>query len=129
MSAEQTQIEVHKAETGCVVSCAGTETRCWYAWDNIEPPPPNSFHVTGEVYVSNPGVEVLLVPMSPQGINPSILLMELVLIQRPGVWPSVMMWKTARYDLTYGSGKSGYEEVNVFCGDEIIADLKVETAN
>ena len=120
--------EDHKVEAGCVTPCLGTETKNWYAWDNVQPPPPSSFHVTGEVFVPNPGVEVLLVPKVPQGINPAILLMDLILVQRSGVWPRVLTWKTVRYDLTYGSGNSGYTQVNVFCGDEIVADLEVETA-
>jgi hypothetical protein len=54
-------------------------------------------HVTGQVLVSNPGVVVELDYAEPQGINPSILLLKLYLIQRPGIWPQVLSWKTASY--------------------------------
>jgi hypothetical protein len=45
------------------------DTRDWYAWNNLQPPGPVSFHVTGEVLVPNPGVHPLLVPKNPQGIT------------------------------------------------------------
>jgi hypothetical protein len=42
---------------GSCVPCEGIHSRDWYAWINLMPPPPDEFHVVGEVYVSNPGVE------------------------------------------------------------------------
>lgn len=115
--------ETAKAEASCL-PCEGTKTRDWYAWINLMPPKPDSFHVTGEVYVPNPGVDPILVPREPQGINPEILLMDLFLIQRPGIWPQILVWKQARYDKV-GTGFE-YKQVQIFCGDEVIADIEVE---
>ncbi|MEM9597114.1 MAG: hypothetical protein AAGD06_22770 [Acidobacteriota bacterium] len=109
---------------GCCLPCEGVQTRDWYSWINLMPPPPNEFHVVGEVYVPNPGVEPLLVPKVPQGINPSILLLDLYLCQRPGVWPRAFVWKPVRYEKIVRDQK--YTQVQVFCGDEVIADIPVE---
>ena len=73
-------------------------TSDWYAWNNAMPPGPTTFHVVGEVEVPNPGVEVFLVPKVPQGISKDILLLDLVLVQRPGIWPQLVMWKRADYE-------------------------------
>ncbi len=109
---------------GCCVPCKGVKTKDWYSWLNLMPPPPDDFHVVGEVHVSNPGVDPLLVPKEPQGINPQILLMDLYLCQRPGIWPQVMLWKPVRYDKVVRGTK--YTQVQVFCGDEVIGDISVE---
>ena len=113
-----------KSAEGSCLPCRGIETRDWYAWLNLMPPPPDDFHVIGEVYVPNPGVDPFLTPRNPQGINPAILLLDLFLIQRPGIWPQVFVWKQARYDKTARSIR--YTQVQVFCGDELIADIKVD---
>ena len=52
-----------RAEGRCVV-CKDIKTRDWYPWNNLMPPPPDDFHVVGEVYVPNPGVDVCSHPRS-----------------------------------------------------------------
>lgn len=74
------------------------DTADWYAWHNRMPPGPSSFHVTGTVIVSNPGVAARLVKAAPQGFNPAELILDLVLEQRPGFWPSVVTPVSVRYD-------------------------------
>ena len=111
---------------GCL-PCVGVETRDWYAWINLMPPAPDDFHVVGEVLVPNPGVDPVLSPRVPQGINPAILLLDLHLIRQPGIWPQVLVWKPVRYDKVV-SGKQ-YTQVQVFCADQIIADLPVEVVH
>ena len=115
-----------RTEAG-TVSCKGAKTREWYAWNNLMPPRPFQFHIIGEVQVPNPGVEALLVPREPQGTNPRHILLDLILIQKPGIWPQVLTWVQARYDKVL-RGK-GYEQAQVFCGDETIADIEVENVS
>jgi hypothetical protein len=110
--------------TACVLPCQGVETRDWYAWNDTMPPKPDSFHVVGEVRVANPGVEVELVPRHPQGKSSKTLLLDLVLVQRPGMWPQIMTWKQARYDKVLVG--SGYKNVEVYCGDDVIAKIRVD---
>lgn len=109
----------------CYPCNADTKSRDWYAWMDLMPPAPFDLHVVGEIEVANPGVTPLLVPKSPQGINPRILLLDLYLCQAPGNWPSVVVWKQARYDKVL-VGDQRYDQVQVFCGETVIADLKVE---
>lgn len=112
---------------GKCLPCKDAQTQDWYAWINLMPPPPDDFHVVGEVYVPNPGVDPFLTPRVPQGTNPTILQLDLYLCQQPGIWPQVFVWKPVRYDKV---GRNfGYERVEVFCGEERIADFPVETVH
>lgn len=70
----------------------------WKATINKMPPPPDVLHVRGQVEVPNPGVDVSLNRREPQGINPTILLLDLVLVQQPGQWPQVVVKKLATYE-------------------------------
>ncbi len=103
------------------------ETRNWYAWINLMPPKPDDLHVTGDILVANPGVQAHLCFKEPQGINPTVLLLDLYLIQRPGKWPQVMTWVQARYDKILTSGSPKYEQVEVFLDKESIAQVPVDT--
>lgn len=86
----------------------------WYAWINRQPVGPPRFHLEGGVEVGNPGVELLLTKRIPQGINPSILLLDLSLSQKPGMWPQVITCATARYDEVLVPGSPGYTAVEIF---------------
>ncbi len=112
-------------EGGCL-SESGIKTRDWYAWNDLMPPRPDFFHIVGMVYVPNPGVELLLVPAEPQGINPDILLLDLHLIQKPGVWPRVFVWKQARYDQKI---TNGYKTADILYQGNSIATVDVENVH
>lgn len=109
-------------EMNTCLSCDGAVTSNWYAWNDLMPPGPPDFHVIGDVKVANPGVDPVLHARVPQGINPKILLLNLFLVQRPGIWPQIEVVKQVRYDRT----NITYEQVQVFCGEKVIADIKVE---
>lgn len=108
---------------GRCLPCQNTQTRDWCAWNDLMPPRPNFFYVTGEVYVANPGVDPLLTPTEPQGINPRILLIDLYLCQRPGIWPQVFVWKAVRFEKKI---LRGYDEVQILCDGQPIATVPVE---
>ncbi|MHB9363552.1 hypothetical protein [Mesorhizobium sp. LNJC403B00] len=103
-------------------------TRNWYAWINTMPPKPDDLHVIGEVYVGNPGVEAFLVVREPQGINPKILLLDLHLVQRPGMWPQMMTWIQARYDSVIRPGGQEYTGIEIFAESKVTAKITVEIA-
>ncbi len=113
---------------GAVLECSGITTRDWYAWLNLMPPGPCQLHVSGEIQVPNPGVDPLITPREPQGINPAVFLLDLYLVQRPGLWPDVLVWKQVRYDKVLPS-KQEYSEVQIFCGDIVIATIPVQEAH
>ena len=105
-----------------VISTSNIVTRDWYAWNNTMPPKPDQFHLVGEVQVPNPGVDVVLLPRITQGFNPRILLMEIHLHQRPGIWPQFVVWKPVSYSKVNGD----YDSVQVFHGNDLVVDIPVE---
>ncbi|WP_428354790.1 hypothetical protein [Methyloprofundus sp.] len=102
------------------------KTNEWYAWINLMPPKPDDFHVVGEVVVGNPGIEVHLCAKEPQGINPKILLLNIHLVQKPGVWPDVLTSVQARFDKILTPTSTRYDQVEVFLDNESIAQIPVE---
>ena len=108
-----------------VVTCnEKPAARDWLAWIDKMPPPPDTLHVRGSVEVPNPGVDVFLFKRIPQGINPTILQLNLVLVQRPGIWPQVQTLKTATYQEV---GRSlSYSTVEVFEDDQSLFSIQVE---
>ena len=107
-----------------IVSCKHAETQDWYAWIDTTPPKPDELHVIGEIKVGNPGIYAVLRKKAPQGINPRILLLDLLLIQKPGIWPPQVTCIAVRYDAVI-TGR-GFSEVDVFCENEIIAQIPVD---
>jgi hypothetical protein len=110
-----------------VVDCTGAKTQGWYAWNDLMPPKPDWFHLVGEVQVGNPGVQAVLTPRIPQGANGAILLLDLSLHQQSGIWPQQVTWVPARYDKVLTG--AAYTQVQVFCNDKVIHDMKVETVH
>jgi hypothetical protein len=74
------------------------DTTDWYAYLDKMPPGPPSLHVSGVVYLPTPGYDAVLVPASPQGINPKELILDLVVTPRPGLWPQVITAASVRHD-------------------------------
>jgi hypothetical protein len=109
-----------KTDSG-VVAVEANKTANWYAWNNLMPPPPPSFHIIGEVEVPNPGVDVFLFEHVPQGTNPKILRLDLVLVQRPGVWPQLVVRKQVRFD----KYNAIYDQVVIFSDGAPIAEVPV----
>ncbi len=109
-----------------VIQCEDRKTKNWYAWFNKMPPKPGDLHVIGEMEVPNSGVYAVLTKRQPQGINPQILLLDLLLIQKPGIWPQVTTSVQARYDEVAVGGD--YKEVNVLCSGDVITRISIGLA-
>lgn len=103
------------------------DTKGWYAWNDLMPPRPDEVHVIGEVLVANPGVDPELTYRIPQGINPAVLLLDLRLVQKAGIWPQVLTWKPVRYSAVLGS--TPYTQAIVFYGTETVVGLDVDTVH
>ena len=96
------------------------QCRDWQAWLNNMPPNPAHLHVVGDVLVSNPGVQPTLTMREPQGINPTILILDLSLIQQSGMWPQVMTCASARFDRIMPPKASNYQVIEIYSqGDKI----------
>jgi hypothetical protein len=106
-----------------VVSTGNVTARNWYAWNDLMPPRPNHLHVVGEVQVANPGVLALLSSKEPQGINPNILILDLHLVQQPGIWPQHTTWAQATYTKIEFQP---YYQVSILFGGKEIATIPVK---
>lgn len=97
--------------------------RDWYAWLNTMPPPPDDFHVIGDVTVGNPGVEAVLTMSEPQGINASILMLDLNLVQKPGIWPQVISCAQARFDRILPPNSTRYTSVEIRSNGQLVGKV------
>ncbi len=107
-------LQLQKADETAIIDAK--EHRSWYAWENFQPPGPRKLYVVGDVAVPNPGVEASLVEKYPQGFNPTILFLELILVQRPGIWPQVVVAKQVRFEKLTQGIPYRYRSVEVFSG-------------
>jgi hypothetical protein len=57
------------------------QVKDFVAWENREPPGPAQLIITGTVIVPSPAYAARLVPASPQGFNPRILLLHLEIVR------------------------------------------------
>lgn len=101
-----------------------TQCKNWYAWLNTMPPKPDDLHVIGDVLVGNPGVLPVLLMREPQGINPTILILDLFLIQQPGMWPQVQACVSARFDRIILPENPNYQSVDIYFEVERIAFIE-----
>lgn len=98
-----------------------TQCRDWHAWLNTMPPKPDDLHVVGDVLVSNPGVQPTLTMREPQGINPAILLLDLNLVQQPGMWPQILTCASARFNRVMPPKSPNYQAVEIYSQGQQIA--------
>ncbi|HEX7803882.1 MAG TPA: hypothetical protein VF471_14120 [Pseudoxanthomonas sp.] len=101
------------------------KTKEWYAWINTMPPKPDDLHVIGQVTVSNPGIEALLTARESSG-KPSIIELDLHLVQRPGMWPTVVTVTQVRYDQILSPISPQYTQACIFLDGTMIEQLEVE---
>lgn len=94
------------------------ETATWHAWRDVMPAGSASLHVIGDVRVSNPGVSAVLTMRCPQGISPATLILDLSLIQQPGMWITAMTTVQTRFDGILPPSGSRYDAVEVYLHDE-----------
>ncbi len=100
--------------------------REWSAWIDLEPGGDPRLYVQGEVELGTPGYEVTLARMVPQGFNPAILMLDLKIAAKGGMWPQVVTWHEAAYDEP--AEQSQFTEVTVFYNGEIVQSLPVTEA-
>ena len=98
-------------------------TRNWNAFCNKMPPKPDNFYVIGEVETSSGNKVPVLKPSVPQGINPSILMLDLTIEDTGLPGPQVIDYREARYDR---GSCDGITEVVIMCEGEPIASMSVQ---
>ena len=95
----------------------------WHAWINQMPGGPKSIHVVGDIVVANPGVEAILTMRQPQGINQFILILDLSLSQRSGVWPQVITNVQPRFDRVLLPSEPMYTSIGVYMGNHSVVKI------
>jgi hypothetical protein len=111
-------------DVGSVIADKAVRTQDWYALLNIMPPGPARLHVKGEVQVLNTKMHARLLKKEPQGINPTILLLDLILIQEPGPAGQIVFFVEVQYEQL--AKNHLYREVTVFSDGQAIATIPVE---
>jgi hypothetical protein len=90
-------------------SCSG-----WKAWHDNQPPGPATLHVAGECTFPTTGYSVELKPHTPQGINPSIYLMDRIVQEPSGnVGQKVTVVKVHYREVT----NAKYSEIHIVTDD------------
>lgn len=98
-------------------------TRNWSAWENRQPPGPPRLHVTGEVETPSAHKVPRLARAIPQGINPSILILNLTVVETGETAPEVVAFRRVHYQETVEPGK--FKQVQINCDGNVIALLEV----
>ncbi len=103
-------------------------TRNWKAWEDRMPGPGMgvALYVTGEVETGNSNQTPHLREAVPQGINPTILILDLVLVPN-GIGNPVMGWKPARFEKKLS--RDHYASVEIRWEHALIATCKVEVVH
>lgn len=124
-------------EAGCVVGPALSstpsptansseiQTRKWSGAIDKMPMGAPRFHLRGEIYVGNEGMEATLSPAATSGIGPRILILELSLVQHPGYFPQVLRWVEVRYDEIPAAAE--WAEVRIRYNGNIVGVVAVKT--
>lgn len=100
-------------------------TRNWKAWENRQPPnPPGpTIHVVGEVETTNGAIAPVLEPTVPQGINPTILMLDRTL-QDKGIGTDDVAYRPAKYEKDVSQGE--HTQVQIMWDGESIKTIDVE---
>jgi hypothetical protein len=110
-----------------IVSCKGAKRADWFAINDLFPPPPDHFYVSGKVEVANPAITPKLTVRSPQGTDPAHVQLDFTLEQAPGAVAQVVVTKDVRFDQDLPTGVR-YRRVSIFCEGEEIETLRVGDA-
>jgi hypothetical protein len=82
----------------------------WKSWHDNEPPGPGTLYVTGKCTFPTSGYSVELKPLVPQGINPTIYLLEKIVREPSGPANDVITTVEVRYT---EKTKARYTEVHI----------------
>jgi len=90
---------------------------------DLMPPGPFHFRVHARIEAPTPGYTAFLQKAVPQGINPAILILDVVLVKKSGIFPDVVTEIDADYQDKNYKGK--YSQVTVRYG-KVSKTVKVQ---
>jgi hypothetical protein len=97
----------------------------WHAWINVMPGPPSRLYVTGEVETGAGNMLPRLTETVPQGINPTVLLLDLTIVQEGDLGIDLVAYRPARFEKPVQPGQ--YSQVEIRFEGEIVATVDVKT--
>lgn len=98
MATKARKAATKKSKTAKKASSAGLPIKSVLAVANMQPPGPFSLYVRAKISVPTPGYRAYLKKAVPQGINPKILILDVVLEKLLGIWPQRVTDIDATYD-------------------------------
>ena len=99
------------------------KTRNWSAWIDLMPGKAPALHVRGKVETNAGNFHPDLKEAVPQGINPSILILDLTIVKKGEGGSDDVAYRDAIYDKPAKKGQ--YTEVHIRFGKDIIEKIKV----
>lgn len=101
--------------------CNVGDDPAWVAVNNMFPPKPDYFYVSGRIEVANPGVRAALFPRASSANEREL---DLVLVQLPGDWASVV----TKADVEFSEELSGdgYEFATIYCQNVKLEQITVQ---
>jgi hypothetical protein len=75
----------------------------------------------------NMGQTASLTRAVPQGINPAILILDLKMVQKPGIWPQAVVPRLVRFDIK-DYAEAPHSQVTIRSSAECSVTIDVEAA-
>ncbi|ADB14962.1 hypothetical protein Psta_0267 [Pirellula staleyi DSM 6068] len=100
-------VEFESVSLGRISTCDNrrTDARDWFAWSRRSRPGPRVFQLAGKSQVSHLGIEVLFLSRLQERAKPRVLLIDLILIERPGSLAQAMHRQQSREESPQISGE------------------------
>ena len=95
---------VIREEQKAFVAATAPPSTDWYAWADYQPGMAPRLHVRGLVQVPSHAQDVALTKAYPQGIDPTILILDLAVVPTGNQGIQVPVWRSAAYDEQNYSG-------------------------
>lgn len=99
---------------------SGSNCRDWYASHDHMPPGPKKLYVTGKCTFPTTGFSVELKPAVPQGINPSIYILNKIVHEPTGPTADVITTVDVRYE---EQTDTEYQQVHIM-PDDVLIEVK-----
>ena len=134
IQADRLQVQAEREVKGEIMHCKGGPGqdwhKDWYAWNNLQPPGPGLFLITGEVLVHNAGVRAMLALRQEQGADGDVILLDLFCRQEPVAAAQVETWVSVRYEMQLPENMAGgYSQAIIFHDGRELVTLDAEDAH
>ena len=131
---DRLKVQAEQEVKGEIMNCMGGPAqdwhKDWYAWNNLQPPGPGLFLITGDVLVHNAGVEAMLALRQEQGPREDVISLDLLCNQKPVVAAQVETWVSVRYEMQIPENMAGgYSQAIIFHDGRELVTLDTEDAH